>query len=150
MHLRWSITKPYLILVSVPGGALPPETRVVRRQVRQRPVVETLHERLELAEILVTRATPVRLEELHLVEQVARRLAREVGHALGLIAAPVVAVTRRAGRGGLTPVDDARAIELDRRRLAGLGGEVRRHLVGAEILDHLGERLHLRRRAAAG
>src|SRR5439155_9747475 len=101
-------------------------------------------------EVLVARASPVGLEEEHLVAEVSGWLARQIRDTFGWIPLARDAVTERALDGRGATALDRGGLEHDRRRRARLSGEVRRDVVDAELQHHLRVGLHLGRRALAG
>src|SRR5436309_9202728 len=127
-----------------------PDARPVGGQVGELLVRDGLHERLYGLDCVVAWTPPIGLEEQHLVAQITRRLARQIGDALGRVALARGAMADGALRGRRAPALDRRRVELDRGRGARLTGEVRRDLVDAELHDHLRVGLHLGRRALAG
>src|SRR5262245_58850276 len=127
-----------------------PDARPVRREIGELLVGNRRHQRLDRLELSVARAPLVRLEEQHLVLEITRRLARQIGNALRRITFARGAVAERALRGRLAPPLDGRGIGRDLRRRALLRGEVGGDVVEAELDDLLGVGLHLRRRPLAG
>src|SRR6267142_956692 len=129
-----------------------PQAGIVGGHVAERLVGDRLQDGLHLGERLVAGAALVGLEQQELVLDVRRRLPGDGGPELARVALAALAlgaVAGRALRGGDTPALDGAAIGLDRRDVTALGREVRRHLVDAEQLHLLGERLHLGRDALA-
>src|SRR5262249_23621511 len=80
-----------------------PDARPVRRQVGELLVGNRRHQRLDHLELSVARAPLVRLEEQHLVLEVAGRLTRQIGNALRRIPFARGAGAARALRGRLAP-----------------------------------------------
>src|SRR4029434_5421946 len=85
-----------------------PDARPVRRQVGELLVGNRRHQRLDHLELSVARAPLVRLEEQHLVLEIAGRLTRQIGNALRRVAFARGAVAERALRGRLAPALDGR------------------------------------------
>src|SRR5262245_43911153 len=126
------------------------DARPVRRQIRELLVGYRLHQRLHHLELRVARAPLVRLEQQHLILEIAGRLTREIGHTLRRVALARGAVAERALCRRLPAALDRRGIGRQRRRGALLRGEVRGDVVEAELDDLLGVGLHLRRDPLAG
>src|SRR6266849_2406805 len=120
-----------------------PDARPVCRQVGDLLIRDRSHQRLHRLELLVTRAPPVGLEEEHLVPEITRWLAREIGNPFGGISLARDAVAERALDGRGPAALDRRGVELDRRRRARLSREVGGDVVDAELQHHLRVGLHL-------
>src|SRR5262245_31030700 len=129
---RSVMTKARVTPPAEPAAALRPrdgrwrlsDARPVRRQIGELLVGNRLHQRLHHLELRVARAALVRLEQQHLVLEIAGRLTRQIGHTLRGITLARSAVAKRALRRRLAPTLDRRGIGRQRRRGPLLRGEV--------------------------
>src|SRR5712692_6508152 len=126
-----------------------PDARPVCRQVGELLVGNRQHQRLYHLELGVARAPLVGLEEQHLVAEITRRLAGEIGDSLGRVSLARDAVAERALDGRGAAALDRRGVELGGRRGALLRAEVGGHVAHAELEHLLRVRLHLGRRPLA-
>src|SRR2546426_488608 len=144
------VTRPAAPARAPDRSAWLPDARPVGRQVGELLVGNRSHQRLQRLELIVGRAAPVGLEEQHLVAEISRRLAREIGDPSGWVALARHPVADRAlDRGGATALD-RRGLWLDRRRGARLRREVGGHVVHAELENLFRVGLHLGRLPLAG
>src|SRR6266542_876665 len=127
-----------------PGLELP-EARVVGGQLRELAVRDDTHQRLLGREQRVARVASIRLEEQHLLGEVAGRLAGQTRDQPGDVAATILAVADHALRGHRPAPRDRVRLGPDRRGLSLLRGEECRDLIEPQELDLLGVGLHLGR-----
>src|SRR5207253_2751520 len=114
-----------------------PDARPVGREIGDLLVGDRAHQGLQRLEVLVAGASPVGLEEQHLVAEIPGRLAREIGDTFGWIPLARDAVATRALDGRGSPALDLGGTERDGRWRTRLSGEVRRNVVDAELEHHL-------------
>src|SRR5437016_4833007 len=153
MQRRWSITNPYRTrppgVSSARRNGWLAQTRVVRGEVGDLVVRDRFHQLLEGLERRITRAPPVRLEEEHLVREIAGGLPAQIGNALRGIALPGLHVADDALLGRHAAPLDGAGVDLDRCRLARLAREVAGEVVDPGLTRVLRVGLHLGRRPQA-
>src|SRR4029453_9660817 len=88
------------------------QTRVVRRDVRERLVGNRSQDGFQLRQRRIARAALVRLEQQELIADVAGRLAGDGRHELGRVPLTFGAVARRARGGGGAASLDGRPVQL--------------------------------------